>query len=103
MAHLPRFLFAAQAILSPAQLTAARRLVADSADAAWSNRALPPFSSEDICNEFTDPPLPEGSPPKFSWDWLPAPEGKLTCMDSRTQLQALALFVADLQLQLRFE
>jgi hypothetical protein len=94
MNQLPRFLAAANGVLSATQLAAARQLVTDSANAAWSTRALPPFPAADICNEY--PETPAGSPPKFSWDWAAPPTGgSLTCMDARTQAQALSLFVAE--------
>jgi len=101
MQQLPRFLAAASSHMQPAQKAAANRLVADSADAAWATRTLPPFPDADVCNEFRNPPAPSSGPPKFSWDWGPLPaDGALTCMDGRTQSQALSLFVADLVMAL---
>ena len=99
MQQLPRFVAAASkhSALTPAQLASARRLVADSSSAAWTTRVQPPFPAADICNEFKD--VPAGAPPKFSWDWRAPPEGgALTCMDARTQSQALSVFVADVRL-----
>lgn len=102
MVQLPRFVEAAvkaKGVLSPAQLAAGRKLVADSADAAWAARALPPFAANDVCNEFVHPPAAAGGPPKFTWDWAPTPTAeRWTCLDARTQAQALALFAADLRL-----
>ena len=98
--HLPRFLASAKDVLSPAQLAAARKLVGDSADAAWSHRVLPPFSKDDVCNEHTD--VPAGAPPKFTWDWATPAAGALTCQDARTQSSALSLFVAELRLDQMF-
>lgn len=97
MVQLPRFVEAAKAasVLTPTQLSAASKLVSDSSDAAWSNRVTPPFPDVDVCNEYRNPPPPVDAPPKFSWDWEPLPAGNaLTCMDARTQSQALALFAA---------
>ena len=76
-------------------------MVGDSADAAWAARAVPPFSSSDVCDEY--PQTEAGAPPKFTWDWRkpPSSDGRkktLTCMDARTQSQALALFVAEVRL-----
>ena len=96
-AELPRFLAAAKGTLSAAQQAAARKLVADSADAAWSARVHPPFAHTDVCNEFSA--VPSDGPPKFTWDWAPPPAGALTCLDARTQAQALALFVADVRVK----
>ena len=97
MQHFPRFVVAAKGVLTSAQLAAARKLVSDSADAAWAHRVLPPFSKDDVCNEHD---VPSGGPPKFMWDWAAAPAGgALTCMDARTQSQALTLFVAELKLE----
>lgn len=111
MVQLPRFIRAVESAAGGAgELAArvaadARQLVADSADAAWASRALPPFPAGDICNEFPD--APAGGPPKFTWDWAPVPTAAsgtsdakaLVCMDARTQAQALSLFVADYLLQ----
>ena len=103
MQQLPRFLAAAKATLTPEQLAAARKLVADSADAAWAARVQPPFPESDVCNEFRKSPPPSGSPPKFTWDFEPLPDGgALTCMDARTQAQALSLFVADVRMEQLF-
>ena len=100
LTELPRFLAAAKATLTPEQLEGARKLVADSADAAWAARVQPPFPEADVCNEFRERPPPSGSPPKFTWDFEPLPDGgALTCMDARTQAQALALFVADVRME----
>ena len=100
MQEMPRFLAAAKHVMKPQQIEKATKLVADSADAAWQHRATPPFPESDVCNEFTSPPLPEDAPPKFTWDWRPLPgHPLLTCMDSRTQSQALSLFVAALRIE----
>lgn len=98
MQQLPRFLSAARHLMQPDQLAVVTQLVKDSSDAAWASRTLPPFPTSDVCNQFREPPVPEGGPPKFSWDWGPLPEGEFTCMDARTQSQVLSLFVADLQI-----
>jgi len=97
MQQLPRFLAAAKDVLTSAQLGAAMKLVTDSSDAAWATRALPPFPSADVCDEARGQ-TPAGSPPKFTWDWAEVPSSALTCMDGRTQGQALALFVAEVSL-----
>ena len=81
----------------PTQRAAARKLVADSAAAAWNARALPPFGDDDVCNEHAD--VPHTAPPKFTWDWATAKPGALTCMDARTQAQALALFIAEVRME----
>ena len=101
MQQLPRFLEAASDVLTPTQKAAAKKLVGDSADAAWAARAVPPFSSSDVCDEY--PQTEAGAPPKFTWDWRKPPSSfgrkkTLTCMDARTQSQALALFVAEVRL-----
>ncbi|KAL1518718.1 hypothetical protein AB1Y20_003005 [Prymnesium parvum] len=100
MQQLPRFLEAAAHMLEAPLREAAVRLVSDSADEAWATRAVPPFSPSDVCNEFRHPPLAPGGPPKFTWDWGPAPSG-LTCMDARTQFSAFSLFVADLRIKVQ--
>mmetsp|Transcript_66210 Transcript_66210/g.197800 ORF Transcript_66210/g.197800 Transcript_66210/m.197800 type:complete len:109 (+) Transcript_66210:158-484(+) len=100
MQQLPRFVAAAAGVLSKEQLDAARRMVSASADAAWASRVLPPFPSTDVCNEFVDTPLPAGGAPKFTWNWQPTPSGAFSCMDSRTQITALSVFIADFRLQL---
>ena len=100
MQQLPRFLAAASSLLLPKQRDAIQQLVADSSDSAWASRTQPPFPNTDVCNEFRDPPPSSTSPPKFSWDWRPLPDNQLTCMDSRTQTQAMSLFVADLSIAL---
>ena len=41
MQQLPRFLEAASDVLTPTQKAAAKKLVGDSADAAWAARAMP--------------------------------------------------------------
>ena len=99
MQQLPRFLRATTHLLSPAQLVAARRMVSDSADAAWQTRVVPPFPQSDICNEYRGSTPPSGGAPKFTWNWRPVPAAnEWTCMDARTQAQALSVFVADLEL-----
>ena len=100
MQQLPRFVSAAKSVLTKPQMDAALQLVTDSADAAWDSRQSPPFASSDVCNEFGRSPLPAGSrSPKFTWDWRRAPDGgALSCLDARTQAQALSLFVAEIRL-----
>lgn len=103
MQHLPRFVQVANAsgALTAAQHAAAVRLVAGSADAAWSSRILPPFPAIDICHAPSERGV--GTPsglPKFTWNWgaLPTAAGEYTCLDARTQAQALSLFVAHLRM-----
>ena len=101
MQQLPRFVEAcirSPGALTPSRLTAARKLVEDSAEAAWATRVHAPFPASDICNEYRN--VPTSAPPKFSWDWEGPPQGEaLTCMDARTQSQALSVFVADIRMQ----
>jgi hypothetical protein len=78
------------------------RLVANSSDAVWALRSVPPWPSHplDAC---ADPALAhlEHGPPKFPmfWRYLPAAATDTTgpnivCRDARTQISALSLFVA---------
>jgi hypothetical protein len=100
MNELPRFVAAATAagVLSNSQLAAARDLVMHAANAAWASRSLPPFPTTDVCDEFAHTQLPSGGYPKFPWSFNQVRSG-LTCMDARTQVAALATFVADASLQ----
>jgi hypothetical protein len=99
MNELPRFMAAAAdaGVLTSGQLADARDLVARTANAAWASRSQPPFLTTDVCNEFAHTQLPSGDFPKFSWDFSTA--SGLTCMDARTQVAALATFVADDRIQ----
>mmetsp|Transcript_98234 Transcript_98234/g.311634 ORF Transcript_98234/g.311634 Transcript_98234/m.311634 type:complete len:483 (-) Transcript_98234:9-1457(-) len=76
-----------------------RDLVSRSSDAAWGLRTEPPWprSPPDVC---ADPALAEltSGPPKFPWYWAyvgpSSSSSQRVCMDARTQISALSLFVA---------